>query len=564
MATQVNFDGATRVNDADTNTGWSNFNAGGATPSAEPQLRYQGSNAVNRKVTDTAGREGVEYDPGTGAVDMTAAANPLWFFKGYIADFGDLNTTFGCEAVIGSANNAFYSYNVAGSGAARDVFSTYPSQGGYLIVAINPSIAAWRDSTTGSPALTAVDYFAFGGQFQNGQAKNENLALDAIDIGRGLYIYDDGVSPTTQNFGDFLTADQDTIANRYGVVDGTDRSINSRGLLTIGDTAATDSVTFSDSTRVVNFVDGYHGPGDVGIRVLLNNASNTVTIANTLIGLGSSTTSDTRPDFTVDGTTGTCSITGTLSTFRNIVLTSAASVDGAILNYSDLTQGTAEIQNSTLRTNSASGVAAMDDATFGSTSGIHDSTFIQAGSGHAIEITTPGTYDFTNINFSGYGGTAGSNPTSSSGANDAAIYNNSGGSVTINVTGGNSPSVRNGTSATTTVVASADFFITNVVAGSEVRIFNDAISPSELAGVENAGVSPEGLSGVTVDDDPNNAGRKRIKYTYNQADAPFTARVVVQNVEYVYVTQNTTLTTAGASLQISQVEDRNYLEGSVP
>lgn len=74
-------------------------------------------------------------------------------------------------------------------------------------------------------------------------------------------------------------------------------------------------------------------------------------------------------------------------------------------------------------------------------------------SGHAIQITTPGTYTFTNLTFNSYGGTAGSNLVASSGSTSAAIYNNSGGLVTINVTGGNTPSVRNGAGATTSVVA---------------------------------------------------------------------------------------------------------------
>ena len=122
MATvAVSFNG-TRVNDADSNTNWSNLGGGGPAPASEPQLRYQYSGtgavgAVNRKITSTTARQGVQYDPGSGAVDMSGATNPLAWLKGYVTDYGDLNTTYGAEFRIGSGSTAYYDYNVAGSGA---------------------------------------------------------------------------------------------------------------------------------------------------------------------------------------------------------------------------------------------------------------------------------------------------------------------------------------------------------------------------------------------------------------------------------------------------------------
>jgi hypothetical protein len=324
-----------------------------------------------------------------------------------------------------------------------------------------------------------------------------------------------------------------------------------------------------DTNEVVTFVDGYHGPGDLGVKALLNNAGNDISICNTLIGAGvagddtvSPAIPDTRPDFTVEGTSGTCYICATMSNHRLLTFTSVTTVEASTLNAQEITQGGAEIKTSTIQTNSLSGVACIDDATFGTTSGIHDSTFTQSGTGHAIEITAPGTYNFTNITFSGYGGTAGSNLTPNSGANDAAIYNNSGGAVTINVTGGNSPSVRNGATgspgSTTTVVSSSDFFVTNVLPGSEVRIIDNLSPENERGGVENAGESPEGLNNVTVDDDPDNSGRKRIKLTFDQADAPLNIRVVVQKLDYIYISQDIIVPASGGSLLVSQVFDRNY------
>jgi hypothetical protein len=75
---------------------------------------------------------------------------------------------------------------------------------------------------------------------------------------------------------------------------------------------------------------------------------------------------------------------------------------------------------------------------------LSDCSFTSSGTGHGIEITTPGTYTFSGNTFSGYG---------ADGTTDAAIYNNSGGAVTLNITGGGStPTVRNGAGASTTLV----------------------------------------------------------------------------------------------------------------
>lgn len=73
--------------------------------------------------------------------------------------------------------------------------------------------------------------------------------------------------------------------------------------------------------------------------------------------------------------------------------------------------------------------------------------FTTDGTGHAIYITTPGTYTYTNNSFDvAYGAT---------GTTDAVIYNNSGGFVQINVNSGDTPSYFNGAGASTTIVSGA-------------------------------------------------------------------------------------------------------------
>lgn len=113
-----------------------------------------------------------------------------------------------------------------------------------------------------------------------------------------------------------------------------------------------------------------------------------------------------------------------------------------------VTHNDAEITGSTFIVGAALG-ANNGMVAWGASTNISDSEF-QLGpgvtTGHAIIITTAGTYTFTGLTFTGFG---------ADGTDTAAVYNNSGGAVTINIAGGGStPTVRNGASATTSVVAS--------------------------------------------------------------------------------------------------------------
>lgn len=113
--------------------------------------------------------------------------------------------------------------------------------------------------------------------------------------------------------------------------------------------------------------------------------------------------------------------------------------------------------------------ASIDKCTFtgspllsGNPGKLSNNSFKSGGAGHAIEITTPGTYTFLANAFTGFGADATTN---------AAVYNNSGGVVTLNVTnGGVVPTVRNGTGASTTVNAPKTLTITNLKPGSDVVV----------------------------------------------------------------------------------------------
>lgn len=169
----------------------------------------------------------------------------------------------------------------------------------------------------------------------------------------------------------------------------------------------------------------------------------------------------------------------------------------------------------------------------------NNSTFIGSNtSGHAIQITTPGTYSFTNLTFNGYGGTPGTNSTPSSGSTSAAIYNNSGGVVTINSSGGSQPSVRNGAGATTVVSSSYVLTLTNIIAGTQVTIVNS----STRAELQNSIADGTGI----------------ITYTHGGTG---TIDILLINLSYDPTLSNVydlVLTSENTSIKFQMIDDTNY------
>ena len=513
--------GVTRVDDGEAYTGYANIGSGGG-GSAEPSYAYQGTNLANRQITTTAspGR-GLYYDPtgdsGT-AQDMTTATGTKthWMVKAVLSDYGDLDeANEGAMVWIGSDASNVYTFDVANSSAVKTSLTAWRTLGGMLIVPINPNESGYRGGTTGSPALGSVDYFGYTVRMSAGNAKSENMGLDAIDlvpVGGGLVLTRGDAGSTEGDFADFLAYDQGTTNNRWGFVTSDKGIYSVFGTLIIGDSAGTNATEFIDTATTILYPDGLFSAGFTAILVYLSNANDVCTLGGTHTSLGTDGGSvNTRADLTFSGTSGAATLSGTWVNFRNVTLTSGVTVSGADIECQDLTQGSADVEGDTvIRPDTATQVALCDDGTFGTSTGFNNMSFVQAGSGHALEFTTTTTRTFTNVGFSGFGGTPGTNSTPSSGANDAAIYNNSGGALTINIAGGDTPSVRNAASSTTTVTNTKTLTVTvkdpngNAIEGARVRIEKSSDESLISNGSTNAsGVYSDGTYAYTVDTDVN-------------------------------------------------------------
>jgi hypothetical protein len=166
-------------------------------------------------------------------------------------------------------------------------------------------------------------------------------------------------------------------------------------------------------------------------------------------------------------------------------------------------------KNTVVNANTADGVAFL---TTDELATIKNSSFVFSD-GHGIIITSDAGSPFTFVGntFTNYGGTPGSNLIASTGSTDAAIYNNSGAAIVINISGdGDTPSIRNGASSTTTVNNNITATVTvqdanaNTLAGVQVAIFKSvddsvvlASTPTDANGEAAVSVSAS-LGGVFI------------------------------------------------------------------
>lgn len=393
---------------------------------------------------------------------------------------------------------------VAGNGTSRGNWYVVPRRfykGGFVLNVVDPArdfdvITAGSWATNGNPAqLTSVSQIGGGHQTPSTiMGSFNNFQLDKMTVGLGLRVdADDGGVPNT--FETVRAADEDT--NFWGWWSSRFGSIVGRGKLYIGPATGSASSSFSDSSFKITFADE---PVAIGFYEINPRGAGT-DVDWTLGSISAENSSSTRWNLTVDSDTnsfadtdGNWSGADTLIFNNNSTLTRTKLADCNLLVQNGATLDGCQI----LAANTA------DDDPFiysDDPSLISDCDFTFSD-GHAIKLLNTGTYSFVGNTFTGYGGTPGSNLTEDSGSTDAAIYNDSGGLVTLNISGGGTtPSVRNGPGSTTVIASTISLTVTPLSTGSEVRAYLTGTS-TEVDGTESSTGSSHVLSlssGVAVD-----------------------------------------------------------------
>ena len=414
----VTFDGS-RVTDAEALTGWTND---GITAVLEGDFFYQGVSSISAQIKTS--EAGFYYT--SGATSMTGR---VWLCKVYSGKIGGLDGN-GLLVRIGSSTANYHQYNLFSA-------ATYPTVGGWQLLAIDPNVSQWRTSTTGTPNLASVIYWAVRADY-DANSRATNTAIDAIDhiaSGAGLTIVGgDGADPDG-DFLSFVTADEGTAANRWSVVTSRAGIIYVLGTLSIGTATAT---VFTDANRVLVFTDERVTTGFCGLKFNLSNATNAITLTNCVFnGRGALyTADDTRPDYTVTGTSGTLSLSGcTFDGYRLVTLTSAVTASACIF----LAGGAAIVAaGADLSGSSFSGFTGAADTSVLSwdvatdPDGLLDDTEFTKGTTatHAIEfgLTSPTTMTLRGIAFDGYN--------AADANNDSTLYiKRTTGTVTISLVG---------------------------------------------------------------------------------------------------------------------------------
>lgn len=442
---------------------------------------------------------------------------------------------------------------------------------GWRCFVVDPNSAG--DLTLGSYAANSIDRIGIRakmvGTVGGGSIKPVNIVFDASRYGTGLtYQGINGSTPGT--FTDVLATAMST-ANAWGILTSDNSIWFGAAKFDFGTTGQTSVSSFKSlgqlfvwrNMPVANTFYAFRMRGASGYATTFqmgDYASGLVSNGNTIKGAGDPSGS-THATWSLDvGAYSTVNLYGSaFSEMYRAVLTSATTMRGCtVKNFGNITAGGATIDDCVfqdLKTGSPiSGTYAVEVATTAPTltnctfvncnpalswnvaantdGKLDGTTFISGGAGHAIVLgaNTPSTITLTNVNFSGYSGTS----------TDAPIYNNSGKAVTINISGGNTPTVRNGTNAST-----------NVVAGTVTLTLTGLITGSDIV------IKTSDTNTALVNVNQNSGGTYAYVYTYSAGvyvDIKIQLAGKVPYQVYDYLLGNT-----NASLPVAQVADRAYV-----
>lgn len=469
---------------AENTTNWSRYGAAG-NPGVGADFSMQGTFCVDKQVSNGDG--GLHFNNGSGITLGTGDHVWVWHFAatpGITQTIQNKGAAIMIGTAAGTTLTAAVEYHIAGNdtfGASGRVARCYPID--YSVRTANTS-PPYR-TLTGSPGA-APQYF--GGGIVTTATARTNLGIDAIRYGTGAYLTageliaaGDGTdNPCT--FAGFQ-AINDASSNRLGILTLVGSSYELQGMFAIGqDNAGTATLArFKDSNKTIVIQDTIHSSATFN-TIVIDHASTYVDLSNINI---LSLCTNSPGDFTITSANPTVYVTGgNWEYLGTITLRSNTTITSTVFRGTkQIIQNGAYISNALITQSVATSAILASNPNL-----IEGCTFRSSGTGHAIEVTTPGTYSFTDLTFEGYATTNGT-------TGNEVFYNNSGGAVTINASGVTGTiSVRNGAGASTTVNSTVSITITGLKDNSEVRVYDSSDStppysvPTEIAGTENATV----------------------------------------------------------------------------
>lgn len=552
-------DNRTIINDAESVTGWTG-DGGPALSSGltggNAGLFFEGSDSIYGQHTnsdeETYTTNRTSAPTGTFSLDWSDTTIYLLVKDNLI----ESQTNGGVKIIIGDGSNRI-GYEIGGYDNAGTALSFLFNM--YRLDVSNSAAFtsfafAGNEVSLNKNAITTVGFGSL--HLSKAQGNVPNLFIDAIRfIANGSYALtiNAGTSGTPITFATVLSEDEDvaggTPYNGWGMIANPAGSQYILAAPTEWGDTGTGTSYFADS----------------GVQLFLNGTGIGATHFNMrLIGNSTGTNSFSLTDSTVVnlGTRSNWDLSDT--NFNLITLDNVTFIDngtfvfpaqsagnkvmtgGGFTNCDQVNFDTMDVDNVIFNgTTDANGAMILD--TDGNSTNQTDLTFNSDNTGHAVYITATGSYALTNWNFSGYStANPGTNSTPASGSTDAMIYNNSGGAVTLNITGGigGNITVRNGASATTTVEATISITFTNIVTGTEVRMYDytgGVVGNQEFGG--NTDSFLESITGTSV--------------TFSGvAQKPYLVKFIKK--EYVILRVELDTSSVDITQKITQIFDRNY------
>jgi hypothetical protein len=501
MANQIT-DNRTSVAVAKTSTPASETWAGSTSPAEDTDIFIEGDTSIAEQVTNS--RRWVMYDAGS-TQNWANNVFYIWINCG-IVGLLDIKSNGGFTIrFAGSATTDFIEFYVGGSDSWPVTY-----EGGWAQFVVD--IEGTPSNTGGTPpATSAIRYVGYSAITATVMTRTtDNTWIDAIwrlpDGNPGIIVEGRNGGTADWDFSD-ITTQLGIGAGMLFNTEGGGFACNAPIQFGINDTSTHG---FTDTNKVVLWQEQEWAPDDLYQLSALGNSGGTTNVTfGVKSGTGDNATGAqgvfftgavTGPIWDMDFDDPNVDLVGlygcTLQNGGDFQLDDPA-VEVISSQYLDCDSAT--VSNSLQLRNKVIGADTADGVAFMTTDDLSDIKFCEFffSDGHAVMLTTTLVTPQASLGnkFNSYLGTPGSNPTPSSGSTDAAIYNNAGGAVTINVSsGGDTPSVRNGASATTVVNNNISLTLSGLKDNTEVRVYTTG-TQTELAGVENATVgSPDDRS----------------------------------------------------------------------
>lgn len=562
------------INEGDSTTGWTSTNA--LTANSTSPTPVESTARLDISVSNTI--ENSYYNLGS-PVNMSSGSI-IYAWMSHRAEF-DLTSNVGVGIQIGDGTNRT-AYAVMGSDNVA--FSHFEGPVTWQCIAFdvgNKESYLYSASLAGTPSSLNTSSIQDIGFYFKTVVKAVGGAVNCfIDIMRYL---DPNISGgcaldvtggTTSDPGTFLdiATEDRQIGNLQarGVVRRLGAGLfGVQGPLRFGNWTGTNTSSFYDKNVTVAFEDRKFKKNKYKILIVDNGVGETKFQLGTKVGTGTTATgTDGCSIISPTGVGATFISSGSNTTISSSVLIYGSTfsgfsedlffmqnqefIGGSILNSGTINVGTGSamyflnnnvsncIKSSSLYWNTNSDPSGrLDGCTF--TMGTTSSHAIEFGPNTPTEITLAGI-QFNNY----YDAVVGTNLTASSGPTSASIYNNSGKSITINITsGGNTPSVRNGTSSTTTIVNAISISVTGLKDNTEIRVYETG-TENEIAGIEQV-----------EDGDPGGEVDNRT-FTFSSESGNI-VDIVIISLDYINIRiDEYTIPSQNSSIPVSQVFDRNY------